>query len=136
MAISRLNTLPFVATALAAWAGAQAQQSSTAPAAASNTAVSSTSQKAVTDKATATQSAGSAAAAKRAADADAVLIRDARNAGFTAENINGARMFCRLDDETGSRFLVKTCYDELQVRIKIDQYRTQRNELEAIHHLQ
>src|SRR6185312_9624526 len=112
MTISRLNTLLFVATALAAWAGAQAQQSSTA-----------------------TQSAGSAAA-KRAADADAVLIRDARNAGFTAENINGARMFCRLDDETGSRFLVKTCYDELEVRIKIDQYRTQRNELEAIHHIQ
>ena len=135
MAISRLNTLLFVATALAAWAGAQAQQSSTAPAAASNPAASSTSHKAVTDKAIATQSAGSAAA-KRAADADAVLIRDARNAGFTAENINGARMFCRLDDETGSRFLVKTCYDELQVRIKIDQYRTQRNELEAIHHLQ
>lgn len=135
MAGSRLSTLLFMASALAVWAGAQARQSATAPAAASSAVASSTTQKAVADKATATQSPESAAA-KKAADAAAQLIRDARNAGFTAENINGAQMFCRLDTELGSRFLVKTCYDELQVRIKIDQYRTQRNELEAIHHLQ
>lgn len=132
MAVSRLRTLLFAAGALVVGAGAQAGQSSTAPAAAASVAAASAGQKAVADKAAAAQS----AAAKKAADAAAILVRDARNAGFTAENIHGAQMFCRLDTELGSRFLVKTCYDELQVRIKIEQYQTQRNELEAIHHLQ
>jgi hypothetical protein len=135
MAVSRLSTLLVMAAALAVWAGARARQSSTAPVAAPGAAASSTTQKAVADKATATQSAASAAA-KRAAAAAAVLIRDARNAGFTAENINGSQMFCRLDTELGSRFLVKTCYDEPQVRIKIGEYQTERNELQAIPHLQ
>ena len=135
MAVSRSGTLPLLTAALAVWAGAQARQSSTPPAPAPSAAPSSTTQKAVADKATATQSVSSAAA-KRAAAAAAQLIRDARNAGFTAQNIDGVQMFCRLDTEIGSRFLVRTCYDELQVRIKIGQYQTQRNELEAIHHLQ
>lgn len=129
MTFSGVGPMLFAAGALIVGAGAHARQSSTAPAAAATSAAA---QKGVPDKAAAAQS----AAAKRAADAAAVLVRDARNAGFTAENINGTQMFCRLDTELGSRFLVKTCYDELQVRIKIAQYQTQRNELEAIHHLQ
>lgn len=131
MAVSRLGTLLVATGALIVATGVRAQQSA-APATAPNGAASSPGQKAVADKVAAAQS----AAARRAADAAAVLVRDARNAGFTAENINGTQMFCRLDTELGSRFLVKTCYDELQVRIKIQQYQTQRNELEAIHHLQ
>lgn len=133
MAVSRLATLLCAAGMLMVGTGAQAWQSSTAPTAAPSAVASSSAsaQKTEADKAAAARS-----AAKKAAAAAAILIRDARNAGFTAENINGAQMFCRLDTELGSRFLVKTCYDELQVRIKIEQYRTQRNELEAIHHLQ
>lgn len=135
MAASRSSTLLVMAAALAVGVSAQARQSSTAPATTPSAVASSTSGKAVTDKAAPIQAARTAAE-KKAAEAAAVLVRDARNAGFTAENINGAVMFCRLDTELGSRFLVKTCYDELQVRIKIQQYQTQRNELEAIHHLQ
>ena len=132
MAVSRLGTLLCAAGMLMVGPGAQAWQSSTAPAAVPGVVAPSSAQKADADKGAAARS----AAAKKTADAAAILVRDARNAGFTAENINGAQMFCRLDTELGSRFLVKTCYDELQVRIKIEQYRTQRNELEAIHHLQ
>ena len=132
MVVSRLSTLLVATGALIVGADVRAQQSTTVPAPAAGVAASSAGQKAVADKVAAAQS----AAAKRAADAATVLVRDARNAGFTAENINGTQMFCRLDTELGSRFLVKTCYDELQVRIKIEQYQTQRNELEAIHHLQ
>ena len=132
MAVSRLGTLLVATGALIVGTGVRAQQSPTVPATAAGVVASSAGQKAAPDKAAPEQS----AAAKRAADAAAVLVRDARNAGFTAENINGTQMFCRLDTELGSRFLVKTCYDELQVRIKIEQYQTQRNELEAIHHLQ
>ena len=131
MAASRLGTLLCAAGMLMVGAGAQAWQSSTAPAAVPGVVAPSSAQKPGADKGAAARS-----AAKKAADAAAILVRDARNAGFTAENVNGAQMFCRLDTELGSRFLVKTCYDELQVRIKIEQYRTQRNELEAIHHLQ
>jgi hypothetical protein len=132
MAVSRSSALPLLTAALAVWAGAQARQSATPPAPAASAVPASTTQKAVVDKATA----ASSVAAKRAAAAAAQLIRDARNAGFTAQNIDGVQMFCRLDTEIGSRFLVRTCYDELQVRIKIGQYQTERNELEAIHHLQ
>ena len=135
MAVIRLGTLLLVAGALIVGTSVEAGQSATAPAASASEVASPAAQKPMADKATAARSTKSAAA-KKGVDLAAVLIRDARNAGFTAENVGGTQMFCRLEAELESRFLVKTCYDEVQVRIKIEQYRTERNELEAIHHLQ
>ena len=77
-------------------------------------------------KATAPAAANAAAAQKKADD---ILIRDARNAGFKPENIRGNRMFCRTATELGSSFPVRTCYDEDQVKIKIQEYQAQRNQM-------
>jgi hypothetical protein len=74
-----------------------------------------------------------AAAAKQ--KADEVLLRDARNAGFKPEMIRGNRMFCRTATELGSSFPVRTCYDEEQVKIKIQEYQAERNQMQANHNL-
>ena len=86
-----------------------------------------------TADAKATASAAAAAAAQK--KADDLLIRDARNAGFKPENIRGNRMFCRTATELGSSFPVRTCYNEDQVKIKIQEYQAQRNQMEAAHNL-
>ena|SRR5579883_1243270 len=80
-------------------------------------------------------SAKAAASAKKPADPDAQLIKDARNAGFKPEMIRGTQMFCRTAVELGSHFPVRTCYDEDQVKIKIHEYQTERNQLEQMHNL-
>ncbi|HZT01014.1 MAG TPA: hypothetical protein VFA39_01975 [Steroidobacteraceae bacterium] len=85
-----------------------------------------------TADAKATASAAAAAAQKKADD---LLIRDARNAGFKPEDIRGNRMFCRTATELGSSFPVRTCYNEDQVKIKIQEYQAQRNQMEAAHNL-
>jgi hypothetical protein len=81
-----------------------------------------------------TKSAESAAAAsptQKSADPSAVLLRDAANAGFRPEHIRGSLMFCRTTTEVGSRFPVRTCYDEDHVKVKIQEYQAQRNEMQA-----
>ncbi len=75
------------------------------------------------------------AAAQNAADSSPQLVRDARNAGFKPETIRGNLMFCRTAIELGSSFPVRTCYDKDQVKIKIHEYQTERNELEQQHNL-
>src|SRR6185312_6792037 len=70
------------------------------------------------------------AAQKKAADQ---LIRDARNAGFKPQKVGGNLMFCRTATELGSSFPVRTCYNEDQVRIKIQEYQAQRQQLEGMH---
>lgn len=71
-------------------------------------------------------------AGQQAAAPSPVLLRDARNAGFTPENVRGALMFCRTAKELGSNFQVKTCYNEDQVKRKIEEYQAERNELDRI----
>lgn len=137
MTSSRLNVVLLLAGALIGGV-AQAQQpsqnskSTAAGATASSPAASQAARNGADDKAAAVQAA-KAAAAKRATEQ---LIKDARYAGFKPEHIGGKLMFCRTAVELESAFPVRTCYDELQVSIKIEQYRTQRNELEALHHIQ
>lgn len=70
--------------------------------------------------------------AQQAAVLSPVFLRDAANAGFKPENIRGTTMFCRLAKELGSNFLVKTCYNEDQVKLKIQEYQAERNELDRI----
>jgi hypothetical protein len=84
---------------------------------------------------TADAKATASAAAAAQKKADDLLIRDARNAGFKPENIRGNRMFCRTATELGSSFPVRTCYNEDQVKIKIQEYQAQRNQMEAAHNL-
>jgi len=120
MTASRLRTFMFVMGALLAGAIAQAQQP--APAA---------SQPAAT-KAAAAQPVKTAAAQKPA-DPSPQLIKDAANAGFRLEHIRGVAMFCRTAVELGSNFPVRTCYDEDQVKIKIQEYAAQRNQMEQAH---
>ena len=83
-------------------------------------------------KAADTQAANAAAAQKKEED---LLVRDARNAGFKPEMIRGNRMFCRTATELGSSFPVRTCYDEEQVKIKIQEYQAERNQMQANHNL-
>jgi hypothetical protein len=66
-------------------------------------------------------------------DPEAQLIRDARNAGFKPEMIRGTRMFCRTAVELGSSFPVRTCYGEDDVKLKIQEYQTERNQLQQLH---
>jgi hypothetical protein len=68
--------------------------------------------------------------AAQPADSDAQLVRDARDAGFRVTSVRGSLMFCRLAVELGSNFPVRTCYNSQQVRTKIQEYRTQRNQLQ------
>ncbi|HEX5209351.1 MAG TPA: hypothetical protein VFW10_16370 [Steroidobacteraceae bacterium] len=70
------------------------------------------------------------AAQKPVEDPAAVLLKDAANAGFKPEHIRGNLMFCRTTTEVGSRFPVRTCYDEDHVRAKIQEYQAQRDQLE------
>jgi hypothetical protein len=70
--------------------------------------------------------------AQEAAAPSPVLLRDARNAGFTPETVRGSLMFCRIAKELGSNFQVKTCYNEDQVKLKIQEYQAERNELDRI----
>ena len=135
---SRLHRVLFVASATLAASLALAQQASSSsqaapqsaaqPAAASSPAA----QKTDADANAATSKAAADAAQKKA---DEVLLRDARNAGFKPEQIRGNRMFCRTATEIGSNFPVRTCYNEDQVKIKIQEYQTERNEMEASRNL-
>ena len=70
--------------------------------------------------------------AQQAAAPAPVLLRDAANAGFKPENIRGTLMYCRIAKELGSNFPVKTCYNEDQVKLKIQEYQAERNELDRI----
>ena len=128
MTSSRLHMafLTACVTALAALAPAQraAGQQAAAPSA------SQPAQATAADSKAADTPAADAAAAQK--QADEVLLRDASNAGFKPENIRGTRMFCRTATELGSNFPVRTCYNEEQVRIKIQEYQAERNELDRI----
>lgn len=131
MTTSRLHMGLLAACATMAAAVALAQQTpnsspTTQPAAQS-------AQKTTADsKATDSAAAVAAAAQKKADD---LLIRDARNAGFKPETVRGNRMFCRTATELGSSFPVRTCYNDEQVKIKIQEYQAQRNQMEAAHNL-
>lgn len=132
MTPSRLHSLVFVTGALLAAVIAQAQQPAQSSSAAATTpaasaAVASPVQTTSASTAAATQSTDAAAAQKAAA---AKLVNDARNAGFRPEMIRGTQMFCRTAKELGSNFPVRTCYDADQVKIKIQEYAEQRNQLE------
>lgn len=129
---SRLHKVLFAACATVAAALALAQQ---APNTAQSTAQSAAqpAQKAPADaKATAASAATTAAAQKKA---DEAFLRDVRNAGFKPETIRGNQMYCRTATEIGSSFPVRTCYNEDQVKIKIQEYQAQRNEMQAAHNI-
>jgi hypothetical protein len=115
MTASRLAGFLLVTGALLAAAVAQAQNP-----------------KAADDKAAQAQPV-KAVAAQKPAGPSPQLLRDARNAGFRPETIRGAQMFCRTEKELGSNFPVRTCYDEDQVKIKIEQYQAERNQLQQMH---
>lgn len=123
MKASGLRTFVFVTGALMVGAIAQAQQ----PSQASKTTTAAASTPA------ASQPTAKSAADSKAADPSATLLRDAANAGFKPEHIRGSLMFCRTATELGSNFPVRTCYNEEQVKIKIEEYRTERNQLEGMH---
>lgn len=69
------------------------------------------------------------ASAQTPADLSAQLIKDARDAGFKPTHVRGALMFCRTAIELGSNFPVRTCYNEQQVAVKIQEYQAQRDQL-------
>src|SRR5512146_830637 len=74
-------------------------------------------------------------AAAQNSDSDAQLIKDARSAGFKPMQVRGSLMYCRTAVELGSSFPVRTCYNAQQVKIKIHEYQTQRNQLEQMHNI-
>jgi hypothetical protein len=125
MTASRLCTFVLVTGALMVGTIAEAQQPSQSE--------KSTTGAAPSSAAPASRPAKSAAAAQKPVDSNAQLIKDARNAGFKPEMIRGARMFCRTAIELGSSFPVRTCYDADHVKIKIQQYQEERNQLEQMH---
>lgn len=128
----RLHGVLFAACATMAAALALAQQAPNSPQTTTQSAAQPAQKAAADSKDTASSAAAAAAAEKKA---DEVLLRDARNAGFKPENIRGNRMFCRTATELGSNFPVRTCYNEEQVKIKIQEYQAQRNEMEAARNL-
>lgn len=142
MTASKLRTFVLLTGVLLAGGLAQAQQApqSSSPAAtpASTTATpqgdktTADSTAAATRTAAVTQPVDPLAAQKAAA---AKLVSDARSAGFRPEMIKGTQMFCRTAVELGSNFPVRTCYDSDQVKIKIQEYAEQRNQLEQMHNI-
>lgn len=81
----------------------------------------------------AANAANAAKAAEAQKKADEAFLRNARNAGFKPQRVRGNLMFCQTAAETGSNFPVKTCYSEYQVRIKLEEYEAQRQQLEGMH---
>jgi hypothetical protein len=138
MTASGLRTFLFMTSALLAVAIAQAQQppaGSKAAGAATTSSIPATlqsAQKAAADTKTSGSQPTQVASAQKP-DSDAQLIKDARSAGFKPENVRGTMMFCRTAIELGSSFPVRTCYNDEQVKIKIHEYQTQRNQLEQMH---
>ena len=134
MTASRLCILGFVTAGLLVTALAQAQQpspaSKTATAAAQSpaTAAAQPAPKAI-GRATEARPARSASAEKPT-DVSAQLIRDARDAGFKPTQVRGSLMYCRTAVELGSNFPVRTCYNEQQTKVKIEEYRAQRRQLQ------
>src|SRR5581483_625283 len=125
---SRLQRALLAACATMAAAVVLAQQASNSSQTTTQSAAQSAQKAAADSKANADSSAtadakatASAAAAAAQKKADDLLIRDARNAGFKPEDIRGNRMSCRTATELGSSFPVRTCYNEDQVKIKIQE---------------
>lgn len=110
-----------------------ARSSSTAAQSAATPASSSATKPAAAAKPAAVQTAASTTSVKD--ESGAQLIKDARNAGFKPEMIRGNQMFCRTAIELGSNFPVRTCYDADDVKIKIQEYQAQRNQLEQMHNI-
>lgn len=137
MTVSALRAVGlFLVCATTAAVLAQAQQPPKDSKAAPQAAASSTSATAPSahESAADSKAKGAQSATKVASlvtDPSAVLLRDAADAGFKLEHIRGNPMFCRTATELGSRFPVRTCYGEEQVKIKIQQYQTERSELRA-----
>jgi hypothetical protein len=131
VAASKLRNFVFVTGALMTAAVVQAQQPSQSPKS-SSTAASAPTASQTTQKPAANQPAKTAPAQTQT-DPSPVLIRDARNAGFRPEHIRGTLMFCRTAKELGSNFPVRTCYNETQTRIKIEEYQAERNQLNGMH---
>ncbi|MGH8325365.1 MAG: hypothetical protein ACRET2_01225 [Steroidobacteraceae bacterium] len=135
MTASGLRTFVLIAGALMVGGIAQAQQASrsssstvTAPPQAASPAAKSAEGD---NKSAAAQPAKTAAVQK--SDEDAQLMKDARNAGFKPEKIRGNLMFCRTAVELGSSFPVRTCYNAYQVTQKIQEYQTERTQLQQMH---
>lgn len=122
MKASRLRTFVFVTGALMVGGMAQAQQT---PQASKSTTTAASAPGA-------SQPTPKSAADSKAADPSPILLRDAANAGFKPQHIRGTLMFCRTATELGSNFPVRTCYNEQQVKIKIEEYQTERNQLEGM----
>lgn len=141
MTASRLRTFVLVAAALMAGTVVRAQQpqqtskSATAAAPSSPQAAASPGQKAAATDGKAAGQALETASAETAVDPSAQLLKDAANAGFRPEHIRGTLMFCRTATELGSNFPVRTCYNEQQTKIKIQEYQAQRNQLRQAHSL-
>lgn len=131
MTAPRLRTFALVTAGLLVGALAQAQQPAPAAKATPSAAQSPAAQpspKAVA-KAIEAQPARTASAEKPT-DASAQFIKDARDAGFKPTQVRGSVMYCRTAVELGSNFPVRTCYDEQQTKVKIEEYRAQRNQLQ------
>jgi hypothetical protein len=140
MTASRLRIPVLVTAGLFVGAIAQAQQPSassgptTAAAQSPAAAASQPAQKAAVAKPTEARSTR-AASAHEPADASAQFLREASNAGFKPTTVRGAPMFCRTAVELGSNFPVRTCYNEEQTKVKIQEYEAQRNQLRQGHFL-
>ena len=145
MSVSSLRVLPFAVAALLIGAVAQAQQPEQRQQAQLGpkpaTAVQPSAAPASTSAPSAAKGNVSAAqpiktaAAQSSAGPSAQLVKDARDAGFKPAHVRGTLMFCRTAIELGSNFPVKTCYNEQQVTVKIQEYQTQRNQLRSGHFL-
>lgn len=62
-------------------------------------------------------------------DPSAQLTKAARLAGFEPHTRHGVTLYCKSEVELGSAFPVKTCYDAIQMKIKLGQYQTERDQL-------
>lgn len=135
MTASVSRTFVLLAGALMVGAIAQAQQpsqSSSSTATRPAQAASAPAKSAAADNKSAAARPTKTAAAQKS-DEDAQLMKDARDAGFRPEKIRGNLMFCRTAVELGSSFPVRTCYNEYQVRQKIQEYETERTQLQQMH---
>lgn len=139
MTAPSVSTFVLLTSALIASGVAQAQQpernSKHASVVTSKASVSSRPDQSVVDtKATAAEPV-KAISAQKPPPPSPMFVQYAENVGFRPENVGGKVMFCRTATETGSRLPVKTCYDQEEMRLKLESHEFQRNQLDELRNL-
>ena len=136
MRASKLRMSIAAAALLTVAAAGNAQQAQKAPQATNATAAAASStataaSKATTDRASAEKSSDGAQASDSGLSVE--LLREARDDGFKPVTRHNVTLYCKSEIIVGSAFPVHTCYNADRLKVALEQYRSERMQLQQMH---